>query len=108
MVLMVMQELEPFSVKVCEVITGYVQSNILRDGLHSAPGSLYSPIKDHVTKMKNDGNRNGTPPAEYARRVINEITCKNPSSETWEGGQSWMLYYIDTWLPNWISVSLKI
>ncbi|KAF1818614.1 NAD(P)-binding protein [Dissoconium aciculare CBS 342.82] len=96
-------ELQPFGVHVCEVVTGYVQSNILRDGLQSAPDSLYTPIKDHIETMKNKGNSNGMPAAVYARRVVDKLVRKNPPPEFWEGAQSWYLYYITTWIPTWIS-----
>jgi 1-acylglycerone phosphate reductase len=103
-----MQEVEPFGVKVCEVVTGYVQSNILRDGLQCSSDSLYSPIKGHIETMKNTGNRNGMPAAVYARRVLDQVTRENPPREFWDGAQSWLLYFLVTWLPTWISVSRSL
>jgi hypothetical protein len=56
--------------------------------------------------MKNTGNRNGMPADVYARRVLDRIITRGDSpSEIWEGAQSWLLYFIVTWLPVWISVS---
>lgn len=90
---------------VVEVVTGYVQSNILRDGLQHEVDSLYMPIRAHMEKLKNDGNRTGMPASTYAKNVIDKITRKSPAPEIWEGARAWQLYFVTTWLPTWISVS---
>ena len=48
------------------------------------------------------------PAAVYARRVVSQVTKKNPPTEFWDGAQSWLLYFVTTWLPTWISVSSQI
>ncbi|KAF5579099.1 1-acyldihydroxyacetone-phosphate reductase [Fusarium pseudocircinatum] len=62
-------ELRPLSIEVIEVVTGYVRSNILRDGVLISEDSLYRPIKSTVESVKNGGNKNGMPADEYARVV---------------------------------------
>lgn len=89
-----MQELEPFGVRVVEVVTGYVQSNILRNGLHAPSDSRYLPIKDHIETLKAQGNKTGMPAATYARRVANQVTRANPPHEFWDGGGAWVMFLI--------------
>ncbi|GIZ44736.1 hypothetical protein CKM354_000792700 [Cercospora kikuchii] len=95
-------ELEPFGVRVVEVVTGYVQSKILRNGLQAPPTSLYLPIKGHIEKLKNQGNRNGMPANQYARFVVERVTRPNPSREIWAGARAHTLWFIVTWLPLWM------
>ncbi|PIA94430.1 NADPH-dependent 1-acyldihydroxyacetone phosphate reductase [Cercospora beticola] len=97
-------ELEPFGVRVVEVVTGYVQSKILRNGLRAPSTSLYLPIRGHIENLKNQGNRNGMHADEYARFVVERVTRPNPSREIWAGARAQTLWFIVTWLPLWIQV----
>jgi 1-acylglycerone phosphate reductase len=100
-----LQELEPFDVKVCEIVTSHVRTNALQNGLQCPPDSRYRVIKDHVEKTKLQRNQNGMLPAEFARRVCDKVIRKNPPSEFWEGGQNLLLYLLASWIPTWMSVS---
>jgi hypothetical protein len=46
---------KPFGIEVIEIVTGFVQSNILHHGLHAPETSLYLPIKSTVEKIKYQG-----------------------------------------------------
>ncbi|KAL3430311.1 hypothetical protein BDV09DRAFT_202304 [Aspergillus tetrazonus] len=52
-------ELQPLGIEVIEIVTGFVQSNILHHGLHAPDDSLYLPIKSTVEDIKYRGNKNG-------------------------------------------------
>jgi 1-acylglycerone phosphate reductase len=87
------------------VVTGFVQSNILRSGLQVAPGSLYTAIKYHIENLKVQGNERGMPASEYARRVLDQIMRETPPSELWEGAGARSIRLITSWLQLWLSVS---
>ncbi|KAF5720230.1 1-acyldihydroxyacetone-phosphate reductase [Fusarium globosum] len=74
-------ELRPLSIEVIEVVTGFVRSNILRDGVLISEDSLYRPIKSTVEDIKNGGNKNGMPADEYARAVVRQILGKTYKRE---------------------------
>ncbi|KAL2202240.1 NAD(P)-binding protein [Sarocladium strictum] len=99
-------EVKPFGIEVIEIVTGYVQSNILHNGLIAPPDSLYLPIKDDMERLKCQGNKNGMPADEYARSVVAKILARQPRTEIWEGRLAWTLRFIvqfcPRWLANWI------
>jgi 1-acylglycerone phosphate reductase len=87
-----------------EVVTGYVQSKILRHGLHAPSDSLYLPIKEHIENIKNSGNRDGMSGLAYAKSVVDQVTKPTPPNEIWEGAGARQLWLIVTWLPQWLKV----
>lgn len=91
--------------RVVEIVTAYVQSSILRNGLQAPSDSIYLPIKDHIETLKNQGNETGVAAADYARRVVSKVTQSNPPREYWDGRKAWTLYFVVTMLPTFISVS---
>ncbi|KAG4292565.1 hypothetical protein FPRO06_12053 [Fusarium proliferatum] len=95
-------ELRPFSIEVIEVVTGFVRSNILRDGVLISEDSLYRPIKSTVEDVKNGGNKNGMPADEYARAVVRQILGKTYKREVWEGHRSRILRFMVTFFPLWL------
>ncbi|EWZ32970.1 hypothetical protein FOXG_10177 [Fusarium oxysporum f. sp. lycopersici 4287] len=95
-------ELRPLSIEVIEVVTGYVRSNILRDGVLISEDSLYRPIKAIVEAVKNGGNRTGMPADEYARVVVRQILGKTYKREIWEGHRSRILRFMVTFFPLWL------
>ncbi|KAL2866511.1 NAD(P)-binding protein [Aspergillus lucknowensis] len=54
-------EVKPLGIEVIEIVTGFVQSNILHHGLHAPDTSLYLPIKRTIEEIKYRGNANGMP-----------------------------------------------
>ncbi|KAH7012531.1 LOW QUALITY PROTEIN: 1-acyl dihydroxyacetone phosphate reductase [Microdochium trichocladiopsis] len=84
-------EVKPFGVSVTEVITGYVQSNILHHGLVD------------TERMTYEGNRTGMPSRLYAESVVDKILRPEPSSEIWEGKLAWVLGFLVNFCPSWFS-----
>ncbi|KAF5643380.1 1-acyldihydroxyacetone-phosphate reductase [Fusarium tjaetaba] len=95
-------ELRPLSIEVIEVVTGYVRSNILRDGVLISDDSLYRPIKSTVESVKNGGNKNGMLADEYARVVVRQILGNKYKREIWEGHRARILRLMVTFFPPWI------
>ncbi|KAJ7066536.1 NAD-P-binding protein [Mycena amicta] len=93
-------ELAPFNIKVINMLTGVIQSNIWRDG--SLPDdSLYKPMEDLYQEYRINIPKQGTMPTEdYARIVVRESTKTNPSAWVWTGKNSTMVWIMDTFLPR--------
>jgi hypothetical protein len=70
-------------------------------------GSIYD--KDAITAsekatdtMVDTGNGRGMPPADFARRVIEQISRPKPPYEIVIGTDDWMFKYIQPYLPTWV------
>jgi 1-acylglycerone phosphate reductase len=94
-----LQEVKPLGIEVIEIVTGFVQSNILHHGLYAPEGSLYLPIKSVIEDIKYQGNANGMPPSAYATSVAEKLLQPRVSPELWEGDMARMLRLIVAFLP---------
>ncbi|KAJ7654103.1 NAD-P-binding protein [Mycena polygramma] len=99
-------ELAPFDIKIVNVITGAVKSNIAKP--NTIPdNSLYKRMEEaYQAKRVNRSQSNATPTDDYARIVVAEAMKANPRAWLWAGSQSWVCWFIDTFLPrsvfNWL------
>ncbi|KAJ5719172.1 hypothetical protein N7493_007627 [Penicillium malachiteum] len=84
-------ELVPLGIEVVEIVTGFVQSNILHHGLHAPENSLYLPIENTVEHIKYEGNKNGMPAQTYATSVVAKLMQPRINPEIWEGALNWIL-----------------
>ncbi|KAF2269837.1 1-acyl dihydroxyacetone phosphate reductase [Lojkania enalia] len=99
-------ELEPFGIEVIEIVTGFVQSNILHHGLYVPEGSLYLPIKDTVECIKYRGNAGGMATDAYARTVVDKLLNGRTGVEMWEGGLALYLRVLVAVCPVWLLNSI--
>ncbi|KAL4942699.1 hypothetical protein BDV06DRAFT_211603 [Aspergillus oleicola] len=96
-------ELKPFGVDVVNIISGEIGTNILkRDRGRQLPkDSFYAPLaeefENHVGRTPKT-----TPPHQYARAVVAEVTKQNPRIWFWTGATSSLVWFGDTLLPRWI------
>ncbi|KAF7337879.1 Short chain dehydrogenase reductase [Mycena venus] len=99
-------ELAPFNISVINVITGGVQSNIVKP--HSIPdNSLYKSMeKVYQEKRINMSQNKATPADEYARIVVAETMKANPRGWLWAAHQSTVIWFADTFLPRAVMVRL--
>ncbi|KAJ5794614.1 hypothetical protein N7457_001213 [Penicillium paradoxum] len=99
-------EMKPFGIEVIEIVTGFVQSNILHHGLYAPDTSLYLPIKSVVEDVKYKGNSNGMPPEAYAKSIVAKLVRPRVSPEIWEGALARSIRLLVMLLPlsllNWI------
>ncbi|KAI0505866.1 hypothetical protein F5B22DRAFT_626196 [Xylaria bambusicola] len=90
-------EMSPFNVKVITVISGEVNTNILRNDVHRElpQGSYYSPLaedfKKHVKRTPN-----GTSRFEYAANVVAQSLKSSPSAWFWYGSSTGIIRFFDT------------
>lgn len=71
----------PLGIEVIEMVTGFVQSNILHHSLQAPEGSLYLPIKSTIEDIKYKGNANGMAPNEYAASVADQLIQRRVKPE---------------------------
>lgn len=94
-------EMAPLGVRVVNVISGEVGTNILkRDSDRKIPAdSLYTPLQDdfvsHVSRTPAT-----TTPGEYATAVIREVTKRAPRAWFWYGSQTFTVRWCDALLPR--------
>lgn len=99
-------ELEPFGVKVIDLKTGAVASNLIKNQKALTPmtlpsGSIYGPAREAVeSAMRNDKMADvGTPAKQWATEVVGDLTRKSPPLVIWRGANA-RLGRIGTIMPH--------
>ncbi|RAK98999.1 SDR family oxidoreductase [Aspergillus ibericus CBS 121593] len=94
-------ELKPFGVRVINVISGEIGTNILRhDANRSLPAdSLYLSL---ATEFRNHVQRKPKTitPAKYAAAVVREVQKSRPAAWFWYGARTGMCRWGDMFLPR--------
>jgi len=94
-------ELAPFNVKVTNVVTGSIKTEILDKKPHSFPlGSKYKSAEETSYQMMTKTMEGGTDVGAYAKSVASEILKNNPRANFWAGKNSWTIWFIDTFLGS--------
>ena len=83
-------ELYPFNVKVLNICTGGVKTNlspnsITRWDLKLPSSSVYMPIEQYFKKRQGYSNTNAIPASEYAKQVVNAVDGARSSGWIWKG-----------------------
>ena len=85
-------ELEPFRVRVIDLKTGAVASNMIKNQKALTPmslpkGSMYEPAREAVeAAMRNDKMASvGTPADQWAKEVVGDLLRKSPPLVIWRG-----------------------
>lgn len=99
-------EFEPFGIRVVDLKTGYVKSNLnfhTEDFQGLPKSSIYDPAKQAAERsMRGDGLVElGIPAEKWAKQVVNDLLEKKPPSNIWRGNSAF-LAWIGTFLPSWI------
>jgi len=100
-------EMKPFGVKVINIISGEIGTNILKgDHDRTIPkGSVYEPLseefKAHVQRVPDTMS-----PEDYAKGVVEMVTSTSPPAWYWRGARSSSVRWIDTfcWRTIWDSI----
>lgn len=101
-------ELAPFGVKVVTIVTGGVQSNIARTERQLPEGSLYIPLNEEYQRRLKHSQEGAMPNEAYARSVVSKVLQKSPPKWVWEGNKSWLVWFLDSFLPKGIMVSVLV
>ncbi|KAK5111118.1 hypothetical protein LTR62_005317 [Meristemomyces frigidus] len=92
-------ELAPFGVRVLNVITGGVKSDLSRVERTLPEGSFYLPIVDEYDRRQKYSQVVAVPSEEYAKAVVQHVLFSRKDT-AWEGGKSWLVWFLTTFLPR--------
>ncbi|KAF7363983.1 NADPH-dependent 1-acyldihydroxyacetone phosphate reductase [Mycena sanguinolenta] len=93
-------ELAPFNIKVVDLMTGQVKSNVMKP--YSIPdGSLYKPVEAEYLATLHE-RPFVMPAAEYARIVVSQVDTPKPPRTIWAGKSTTMAWFMVNFLPSFI------
>jgi 1-acylglycerone phosphate reductase len=98
-------ELEPFDVKVVTVVTGGVKSNIARTDRQLSKDSIYLPIEPEYLRRTKHSQEVGMPNEKYAKSVVSQVLSGRHKRQFWEGSFSYIVWFLNTFMPAKIFVS---
>jgi 1-acylglycerone phosphate reductase len=101
-------ELEPFGVKIIEILTGGVKSNLTRVDRQLPANSYYLPINTEYLRRVHHAQEGATTNEDYAKSVVKKVLKKNPPSWAWEGNRSWTIWFVQRFLPWGFMVNLAL
>ena len=91
----------PFKVKVLNICTGGVKTNLSPKMLKNLnvklpPDSLYLPIESYYKKRQGYSNANAITREEYARQVVKAVGNARRSGWIWKGYFASMCWFLST------------
>ena len=94
-------EMYPFNVKVLNICTGGVKTNlspkmIERLDVQLPPHSVYKPIEEFYKKRQGYSNANAITKEEYARQVVSAVNKAKRSGWIWKGYFASMCWFLST------------
>jgi 1-acylglycerone phosphate reductase len=103
-------ELSPFGVRVVDLKTGAVHSNINNGPKSKLPeDSLYAVAKEAVEKSMSfeDIAKSGMDQEVWAKATVADLLKKNPPPNIWRGGNAYLVW-VGTMLPfGWLDGTIK-
>ncbi|KAI0877413.1 NAD(P)-binding protein [Hypoxylon argillaceum] len=107
-------ELEPFGVKVIELRTGVVKTNLIRTMQTSTSttlpkDSIYDPARERVEQSLRqeqfvDG---GMPSQQWAEAIVRDLSKKSPQSLIWRGQAAFIFWFLSLLPHGWSDGLLK-
>ena len=97
-------ELRPFGVDVVTIVTGGVRSRIARTVRELDEDSLYTPVREEYMRRQQHSQEVGMPNEKYAESVVRQVLKGRGRREIWEGGGSWLVWFVRLLLPRWVMV----
>ncbi|KAJ4171464.1 hypothetical protein NW754_013232 [Fusarium falciforme] len=102
-------ELKPFGIKVVDLRTGIVKSNLVQNALLRKPpilpkDSIYEPARDILeAAMRQEGYEGqGLESQDWADAVVRDLLKKNPPPVIWRGEMTWLVWF-GSFLPfGWL------
>lgn len=98
-------EMKPFGVRVINIISGEVSTNILRSDVHDSRAlpedSIYAPLAGAFKAHINRTPDTMTPDA-YAKGVVAAVLKQSPPVWFWYGNSTLLVRMLDTFLPRTI------
>jgi 1-acylglycerone phosphate reductase len=94
-------EMYPFNVKVINVCTGGVRTNLSSKSIQEhnlvlPPTSVYAPIEAAYKKRQGYSNANSIPAPEYARQVVSAVARARHGGWIFRGYFAWTAWFLST------------
>jgi len=99
-------ELKPFGVRVVNVVTGGVKSQIARTFRTLKSDSIYLPVEKDFERRLTHSQSLGMETETYARSVVAQLTGWRKKTTIWEGSKSWLVWWLTGYMPRFILVSV--
>ncbi|KAL1587899.1 hypothetical protein WHR41_03387 [Cladosporium halotolerans] len=93
-------ELKPFGVRVVNVITGGVKSQIARTFRMLRDDSIYMPVQKDFERRLTHSQSLGMETEVYAKRVVAQLTGWRRKETIWEGAKSWLVWWVTGFMPK--------
>ena len=97
-------ELAPLGVRVVNVVTGGVKSNIARTHRTLPPDSYNQPIADDYERRLTHSQQVGMDTQQYARSCVRQVLAGDGLLKKqrwiWEGKMSWIVWFAWAYLPT--------
>ncbi|KAK7038219.1 hypothetical protein R3P38DRAFT_2905072 [Favolaschia claudopus] len=96
-------EVAPFNIRVVNLLTGAVKSNILQP--YTFPvNSPYTPFQELHRSRIIEQDKTGMDTDKFASVVVAELVKSNPPAWLWKGKESTFVWLVSTFLPrSWVS-----
>jgi NAD(P)-dependent dehydrogenase (short-subunit alcohol dehydrogenase family) len=98
-------ELQPFGVKVVDLRSGLIKTNLISNLKEAKKGllpedSIYSPAKEVIEKtlVQQNFEGQGMEAPQWAKKVVSDLLKMNPPPQIWRGDTAW-LAWLSTMLP---------
>jgi 1-acylglycerone phosphate reductase len=93
--------MSPFNVKVLNICTGGVKTNLSPKSistydLHLPPNSLYMPVEPYFKKRQGFSNANAIMAEVYAKQVVREVNRAKSSGWIWKGYFARTCWFLST------------
>ncbi|KAM0717706.1 hypothetical protein Q7P37_007558 [Cladosporium fusiforme] len=95
-------ELKPFNVRVVNVVTGGVKSQIARTFRMLRDDSIYLPAKKDYERRLTHSQSLGMETEVYARSVVAQLTGWRRKTTIWEGSKSWLVWWLTGYMPSFV------
>ncbi|KAF2711980.1 NAD(P)-binding protein [Pleomassaria siparia CBS 279.74] len=97
-------EVAPLGVRVVNIITGGVKSNIARTHRDLPPGSYNLPMREEYENRLTHSQQLGMDTQQYAKSCVSHVLSGDGwltrQRWVWEGKMSWIVWFVYTWLPT--------
>lgn len=102
-------ELKPFGIKVVDLRSGIVKSNLVQNALLRKPpilpkDSIYEPARDILeAAMRQEGYEGqGSESQDWADAVVRDLLKKNPPPVIWRGEMAWSVWFGSFFPTGWL------